>query len=62
MDDTEQLKIQNAGQAELIITYARNAENFVKEIEYRKDIILELEGKVGEMEDKIRNLQGGSNG
>jgi len=101
MDEAEQLKIQNARQAELIITYARNAENSVKEIEHRRDIILELEGmlvearqsaleeaakvveEIGvgfslqsenrslviamasvflEVADKIRNLQGGSDG
>jgi len=101
MDEEEQLEVQNARQAELIITYARNAENSVKEIEHRRGIILELEGmlvearqsaleeaakmveglvpestvqegsysvRIGlasifsEVADKIRNLQGDSNG
>ena len=60
MDEAEQLKIQNERQAALIISYAELTNNFLKWGESQLDVILELEGKVGEMEDEIRKLLGGS--
>ena len=51
----QQLRVENERLATLIIHYTEHIDDFIKRNEHQRSVILELE-------DRIRNLQGDSDG